>query len=107
VLELPTTKALIFKRGAKPILADQFVYYRDATFRKWSQLKPPAQSDRIHHGIEYAAIPAALAMCSEAAPERRAEVPYWGEADGHKEEKTAGAEDQAGQLRDVGRVCSR
>jgi type IV secretion system protein VirD4 len=47
VLELPTTKALIFKRGAKPLLADQFVYYRDATFRKWSQLKPPAESDRI------------------------------------------------------------
>lgn len=107
VLELPTTKALIFKRGAKPILADQFVYHLDATFRKWSQLKPPAQSDRIHHGIEYAAIPAVLPTCSEAAPELRAEVPYWREADGHKEEKAAGAEDQAGQLRDVSAAGSR
>jgi type IV secretion system protein VirD4 len=107
VLELPTTKALIFKRGAKPILADQFVYYRDATFRKWSQLKPPAQSDRIHHGIEHAAIPAASPTCSEAAPELRVEVPYWREPNGHKEEKAAGAEDQAGQLRDVSSSGSR
>jgi type IV secretion system protein VirD4 len=48
VLELPTSKALIFKRGAKPFLADQFVYYRDKRFRQWSQIKPPAVSDRIH-----------------------------------------------------------
>jgi hypothetical protein len=98
---------LIFKRGAKPILADQFLYYRDATFHKWSQVKPPAQSDRIHNGIEYAAIAAALPTRSEAAPEQRAEVPYWREPNGHKEEKAAGAEDQAGQLRDVGKVGSR
>jgi type IV secretion system protein VirD4 len=47
VLELPTTKALIFKRGTKPILADQFVYWHDAKFRRWSELPPPEQSDRI------------------------------------------------------------
>ena len=50
VLELSTTKALIFKRGGKPVLADQFVYYRDIRFRQWSELKPPAESDRIHEG---------------------------------------------------------
>ena len=55
VLELPTTKALIFKRGGKPILADQFVYYRDAKFRHWSELKPPAHCDRTHEGPEYTA----------------------------------------------------
>jgi type IV secretion system protein VirD4 len=48
VLELPTSKALIFKRGAKPFLADQFVYYRDKTFRRWAALKPPAESDQIY-----------------------------------------------------------
>jgi len=53
VLELPTTKALIFKRGGKPILADQFVYYRDATFDRWSKLNPPTESDRIHEGPAY------------------------------------------------------
>ena len=53
VLELSTTKALIFKRGGKPILADQFVYYRDIRFRQWSELKPPAESDRIHEGPAY------------------------------------------------------
>jgi type IV secretion system protein VirD4 len=60
VLELPTSKALIFKRGVKPILADQFVYYRDAKFRLWSLLKPPAQSDRIQQRTEYAAEPLRL-----------------------------------------------
>jgi type IV secretion system protein VirD4 len=55
VLELPTSKALIFKRGVKTILADQFVYYRDVRFREWSGLKPPAQSDRIYQGPEYSA----------------------------------------------------
>ena len=107
VLELPTTKALIFKRGAKPLLADQFVYYRDATFRKWSQLKPPAESDRIYQGIEYAGSAPVLPRSNEAAAEGQTEVPYWRDADGHKEEKAAGAEDQAGQLRDVGEVGSR
>jgi type IV secretion system protein VirD4 len=53
VLELPTTKALIFKRGGKPILADQFVYYRDVRFDRWSKLPPPAESDRIHEGPAY------------------------------------------------------
>jgi len=53
VLELSTTKALIFKRGGKPVLADQFVYYRDIRFRQWSELKPPAGSDRIHEGPAY------------------------------------------------------
>lgn len=57
VLELPTAKALIFKRSVKPILADQFVYYRDVRFRQWSELKPPAESDRIFRGVEYAAEP--------------------------------------------------
>ena len=55
VLELSTSKALIFKRGAKPLLADQFVYYRDPKFRSWSQLKAPAQSDCIHQGAAYEA----------------------------------------------------
>jgi type IV secretion system protein VirD4 len=55
VLELPTTKALIYKRGAKPILADQFVYFQDQSFDAWSKLDPPAQSDRIYHGVEYVA----------------------------------------------------
>jgi type IV secretion system protein VirD4 len=53
VLELPTDKALIFKRGAKTFLADQFVYYRDKTFNRWSTIKPPARSDSIRHGPEY------------------------------------------------------
>jgi type IV secretory pathway TraG/TraD family ATPase VirD4 len=53
VLELPTSKALIFKRGVKPILADQFVYYRNAGFRQWSELKPPAESDQIRQGASY------------------------------------------------------
>jgi type IV secretion system protein VirD4 len=57
VLELPTAKVLIFKRSVKPILADQFVYYRDVRFRQWSELKPPAESDRIFRGVEYAAEP--------------------------------------------------
>jgi type IV secretion system protein VirD4 len=56
VLELPTTKALIFKRGAKPLLADQFVYYRNKTFRHWAALKPPAESDRIHEGADYSLV---------------------------------------------------
>ena len=53
VLELPTSKALIFKRGVKPILADQFVYYRDVRFHGWSKLEPPPESDRIHDGPSY------------------------------------------------------
>src|SRR5215472_3828103 len=56
VLELPTTKALIFKRGAKPILADQFIYYRDARFDRWSKLAPPAQSNPIREETEILAI---------------------------------------------------
>ncbi|MBV8358893.1 MAG: type IV secretory system conjugative DNA transfer family protein, partial [Deltaproteobacteria bacterium] len=56
VLELPTTKALIFKRGAKPILADQFIYYRDARFDRWSKLAPPAHSDPIREETEILAI---------------------------------------------------
>jgi type IV secretion system protein VirD4 len=53
VLELPTTRALIFKRGIKPILADQFEYFRDVRFLQWSKLKTPAESDRIHQGPAY------------------------------------------------------
>jgi type IV secretion system protein VirD4 len=53
VLELPTSKALIFKRGVKPILADQFIYYRDVRFDKWSKLPPPTESDRIRQGVAY------------------------------------------------------
>ena len=63
VLELPTSKALIFKRGVKPILADQFVYYADVRFDQWSKLKPPLLSDRIREGTAYetaAALPAAV-----------------------------------------------
>jgi type IV secretion system protein VirD4 len=55
VLELPKTKALIFKRSIKPILAEQFVYYEDVRFDRWSKIKPPSQSDRLHEGKEYAA----------------------------------------------------
>jgi type IV secretion system protein VirD4 len=53
VLELPTSKALIFKRGVKPILAERFDYFHDVRFNKWSKLKPPAESDRIHEGLAY------------------------------------------------------
>jgi type IV secretion system protein VirD4 len=64
VLELPTTKALIFKRGAKPLMADQFVYYRERSFQGWAALKPPGESDRIRQGPAYegdlATIPAPL-----------------------------------------------
>lgn len=52
VLELPTTKVLVFKRGAKPILADRFDYRSDATFNQWSKLPPPAESDQIHEGAK-------------------------------------------------------
>jgi hypothetical protein len=31
------------------------VYYRDANFRQWSELKPPARSDRIRQGPAYEA----------------------------------------------------
>jgi type IV secretion system protein VirD4 len=48
VLELPITKALIFKRGVKPILADRFEYHTDVRFDGWSKLKPPAESDQIY-----------------------------------------------------------
>lgn len=51
VLELPTTKALIFKRGVKPILATKFDYGSDRTFDGWSKLPPP-QSDRVYHSTE-------------------------------------------------------
>jgi type IV secretion system protein VirD4 len=51
VLELPTSKALIFKRGVKAILADQFVYYRDVRFDRWSKLTPPAESDQISSAV--------------------------------------------------------
>lgn len=77
VLELPTSKALIFKRGAKPLLADQFVYYRDQRFRQWSQIKPPAQSDQIYQGVDYATLQ--QAEKSEAA--EAAEEPYWKQAE--------------------------
>jgi type IV secretion system protein VirD4 len=60
VLEMPTTKALIFKRGIKPILADQFVYYRDVRFRDWSAISAPAVSDRIREGTAYECEPMAL-----------------------------------------------
>ena len=75
VLELPTSKALIFKRGVKPIFADQFVYYRDAKFRQWSELKPPAKSDQIRQGPAYeAGVP--IATGETCAPsENEAEGP--------------------------------
>jgi type IV secretion system protein VirD4 len=57
VLELPTTKTLIFKRGVKPILADRFDYRSDPRFKEWSELRPPAQSDRIRQGAAYEAEP--------------------------------------------------
>ena len=57
VLELSTSKALIFKRGVKPILADQFIYYRDVRFDQWSKLKPPLRSDRIREGTAYETTP--------------------------------------------------
>ena len=84
VLELPTNKALIFKRGAKPLLAEQFVYYRDKKFRAWSAIKPPPMSDRIYQGVEYIeaeiieAHPAQIEVAPE--PEAPAEIPYWKEA---------------------------
>jgi hypothetical protein len=59
---LPTTKALIFKRGVKPILADRFDYRSDVRFERWKELKPPAENDRIEQG------PACDAPV-EAAPE--------------------------------------
>ena len=75
VLELPTSKALIFKRGVKPILADQFVYYRDAKFREWSELKPPTKSDQIRQGAAYeAGVPIPTGDTS-AASDNQAEGP--------------------------------
>jgi len=70
---------LIFKRGAKPLLAEQFVYYRDATFLKWSRLKAPAESDRIYHGVEYAVPPAATEVQAPATGAASAEA-YWKQA---------------------------
>jgi type IV secretion system protein VirD4 len=95
VLELSTDKALIFKRGAKPFLADQFVYFRDKKFNAWSKLPPPAQSDCIRHGVEYAVV----ITDSEEKPDGPIEVPYWRNAIGHQAEKTIGTADQAGELR--------
>jgi type IV secretion system protein VirD4 len=84
ILELPTDKALIFKRGAQTFLADQFVYYRDKTFNRWSKLKAPMQSGRIHQGVEYAIlveavrepIPA-LQNSSQSEDPIPVEIPYW------------------------------
>lgn len=53
VLELPDSKAMIFKRGARPILADRFRYYDNRQFRYWSELPPPEHSDRLHEGTAY------------------------------------------------------
>jgi type IV secretion system protein VirD4 len=75
VLELPTSKALIFKRGVKPILADQFVYYRDAKFRGWSELKPPAKSDRIRQGPAYEAEVPITTSDTSAPSDSQAEGP--------------------------------
>jgi type IV secretion system protein VirD4 len=84
VLELPTNKALIFKRGIKPILADQFVYYRDKTFDRWSKLPPPMQSGRIYQGVEYADVTVVVrnddsppSTDSQIENNEPLEVPYW------------------------------
>jgi type IV secretion system protein VirD4 len=95
VLELSTDQALIFKRGAKPILADQFVYYRDKKFNAWSKIPPPRESDCIRRGVEYRVV----VTDTEVKPDGAIEVPYWRDAIGHQAEKTIGAEDQAGELR--------
>jgi type IV secretion system protein VirD4 len=71
VLELPTTRALIFKRGIKPILADQFEYFRDVRFLQWSKLKTPAESDRIHQGPAYEVPPSKGLGASEYKQLRR------------------------------------
>jgi type IV secretion system protein VirD4 len=95
ILELPTNKALIFKRGAKPILADQFVYFHDKQFDAWSKIPPPRESDCIRRGVEYAVV----ITDPEVKPDGAIEVPYWRDAIGHQAEKAIGAEDQAGELR--------
>jgi type IV secretion system protein VirD4 len=95
VLELATDKALLFKRGAKPFLADQFVYFRDKTFNRWSSIPPPTQSDCIRRGVEYAVV----ITDTEAKSDGAVEIPYWRNAIGHQAEKAIGAEDQAGELR--------
>jgi type IV secretion system protein VirD4 len=71
VLELATSKSLIFKRGTKPILADRFDYRGDVRFRQWSELKPPTQSDSIHQGPAYEP-KLSTGTQSEAAPEEHA-----------------------------------
>jgi type IV secretion system protein VirD4 len=48
VLELTPARALIFKRGIKPILADQFVYYRHRKYADWTKLPPPEESECIN-----------------------------------------------------------
>jgi type IV secretion system protein VirD4 len=95
VLELPTNKALIFKRGAKPILADQFVYYRDKQFNAWSKIPPPVESDCIRHGVQNAVV----ITDTEAKSAEAVEIPYWRDTIGHQAEKTIRTEDQAGELR--------
>jgi type IV secretion system protein VirD4 len=101
VLELPTSAALIFKRGAKPILASQFMYYRDKTFKRWSKLSPPAHSDRIYQGVEYAAVSVVVMTDNEAASEGPIEIPYWREGSGHQTQKAIGTADRSGELRDA------
>ena len=81
VLELATSKTLIFKRGTKPLLAEKFEYHRDSTFDKWSKLKPPTESNRIYHGIEYT-VPraAATAVQAQVTGEGEGEA-YWKNAE--------------------------
>jgi type IV secretion system protein VirD4 len=95
ILELPTNKALIFKRGAKPILADQFVYFHDQQFDAWSKIPPPRKSDCLRRGVEYAVV----ITDTEVKPDGAIEVPYWRDAIGHQAEKAIGTADQAGELR--------
>jgi len=101
VLELPASAALIFKRGAKPILANQFTYYRDKAFDRWSKLAPPAHSDRIYQGAEYAALSVAVATDSEGKSEGPIEIPYWREASGHQAQTAIVTAVHAGELRDA------
>jgi type IV secretion system protein VirD4 len=83
VLELATNKALIFKRGTKPILAEQFIYYRDKTFRQWSAIKPPSGSDLIYKGVEYVIVAdevEATQIEQDPKAEEPRALPYWKEA---------------------------
>jgi type IV secretion system protein VirD4 len=87
VLELATDKALIFKRGAKPFVADHFNYRDDRTFRRWSEIEPPNQSDRIYRGVDYVRVAEPTGEMPELEVSQSA-LPYWEKDENADREKT-------------------